>query len=87
MVYNLLRVFQLRSKAMGGLIGDRLVHLIAFIASFAVGYFAVLLLIWSRTPDVLLWILSLLLTFGAVFVLLVLRLVRAIMQAVLGNTP
>jgi hypothetical protein len=81
MAYNLYRVFQLRAKAAGGVIGERLVQLMALIALFAFGYLAVLLLTWTRTPDVLLWILSLILVFGAVFVLLVLRLVRSIMQA------
>jgi vacuolar-type H+-ATPase subunit I/STV1 len=81
MVYNLYASFQLRSKASGGVIGERLVQLVAFIALFAVGYLVVMVLTWSRTPDVLLWILSSILVFGAVFVYLVLRLVQAIMQA------
>jgi vacuolar-type H+-ATPase subunit I/STV1 len=81
MVYSLYASFRLRGRASGGVIGERLVQLIAFIALFAVGYLAVFVLTWSRPPDLLLWILSLILVFGAVFVLLVLRLVRSIMQA------
>jgi hypothetical protein len=82
MGYNLYRSFELRGNVSGGLIGERLRQLIAFIALFALGYLVVLLLTWSRTPDLLLWILSLILVFGAVFVLLVVRLVRAIMQVI-----
>jgi hypothetical protein len=81
MAYNLYGMFRLRAKASGGVIGDRLTQLTVFVALFAVGYLAVLFLTWERTPDVLLWILSIILVFGAVFVLLVLRLVQAIMQA------
>ncbi len=82
MLYNLYTSFQLRSKVSSGLIGERLLQLICFIALFALGYFAVLVLTWSRTPDLLLWILALILVFGAVFVLLVVRLVKAILQAI-----
>jgi hypothetical protein len=82
MGYNLYSSFTLRRKVSSGLIGDRLVQLIVFIALFALGYLTVLVLTWGRTPDLLLWILSLILVFGAVFVLLVVRLVRAIMQVI-----
>ncbi len=82
MVYNLYTSFQLRRKVSSGLMGEHLMQLIWFIGLFALGYFAVLMLTWGRTPDLLLWILSLILVFGAVFVLLVVRLVRAIMQAI-----
>lgn len=82
MAYNLYGALKLRSKASGGVIGDRLWQLTLFIGLFTVGYLAVLVLTWGRTADILLWILSLILVFGAVFVLLVMRLVQAILQAI-----
>lgn len=83
MVYNLFSGLQLRQNVTGGIIGNRLTQLIVFIGLFAAGYAAIGFLIWPQavgTPPTLV-ILSLILTFGAVFVLLVLRLVAAITEA------
>ncbi len=84
MVYNLISGLQLRRSVTGGIIGTRLNQLLVFIGLFAAGYAAIGVLIWPQavgTPLVLV-LLSLILTFGAVFVLLALRLVSAIADAV-----
>ena len=83
MLYNLFASVSMRRKIAGGIIGTRLGQLIAFIALFAAGYLAIGILVWPQavgTP-LLPLLLSLILTFGAVFVFLVLRLVRAITLA------
>ena len=80
MLYNLFASVSMRRKIAGGIIGTRLGQLIAL---FAVGYLAIGVLVWPQavgTP-LLPLLLSLILTFGAVFVFLVLRLVRAITLA------
>jgi vacuolar-type H+-ATPase subunit I/STV1 len=84
MLYNTYTGFQMKSKAPGGVIGERLTQLNLFILLFALGYLAVALLTWSRPVDTLLLIVSLILFFGAVFVLLVLRLVQAVLAALEG---
>ena len=83
MAYNLISGLQLRQSVTGGIIGNRLTQLLVFIGLFAAGYAAIGFLIWPQavgTPLTLV-LLSLILTFGAVFVLLVLRLVAAIAEA------
>jgi vacuolar-type H+-ATPase subunit I/STV1 len=83
MLYNTYAGFQLKGKAPGGVIGERLTQLNLFILLFALGYLVVGVLTWSRPVDTLL-IVSLILFFGAVFVLLVLRLVQAVLAALEG---
>ncbi len=83
MGYNLFTSVRMRRTIAGGIIGTRLGQLIAFIALFAAGYLAIGILVWPQavgTP-LLPLLLSLILTFGAVFVFLVRRLVRAITLA------
>lgn len=82
MLFNLFFAISLRSKAPGGIIGNRLMQLILFIAAFATGYLAVGVMIFNQSFTVLLLILSLILTFGAIFVLLVLNLVKSILEAI-----
>ncbi len=82
MVYNLTLAIRLRSKAPGGIIGSRLMQLTIFISVFSVGYLTVGILIFNQSATTLLIILSLLLLFGAIFVLLVLNLVQAILEAI-----
>ena len=82
MLYNLFSAIGLRSKAPGGIIGNRLAQLTIFIGVFAAGYLAVGVLIFNQGATTLLLILSLILLFGAVFVLLVLNLVQAILEAI-----
>ncbi|GIW24395.1 hypothetical protein [Meiothermus sp.] len=81
MLYNTYTGFTMRGKAPGGIIGERLTQLNWFILLFALGYFVVGILTWSRPVDSLLIILGLILLFGAIFVLLVLRLVQAVLAA------
>ncbi len=82
MVYNLVFAIRLRSKAPGGIIGNRLMQLIIFIIAFVAGYLVVSILIFNQSVTTLLIILSLILLFGAIFVLLVLNLVQAILKAI-----
>ncbi|MGK0618199.1 hypothetical protein [Meiothermus cerbereus] len=84
MLYNTYTGFQMKGKAPGGVIGERLTQLNLFILLFALGYLAVGVLTWSRPVDTLLLIVGLILLFGAIFVLLVLRLVQAVLAALEG---
>jgi hypothetical protein len=81
MLFNLYRAMQLRTFAPGGIIGERMVQLTAFIALFAAGYLGVGLMVIGQEANTLLLILSLILVFGAVFVQLVLRLVDSVVGA------
>jgi hypothetical protein len=74
----------MKGKAPGGVIGERLTQLNLFILLFALGYLVVGVLTWIRPVDALLLIVSLILLFGAIFVLLVLRLVQAVLAALEG---
>ncbi|ADD28266.1 hypothetical protein [Meiothermus ruber] len=84
MVYNTYTGLQIKGLAPGGIIGERLTQLNALIVFFALGYLLVGVLTWSRPADTLLVIMALILLFGAIFVLLVLRLVQAILKALEG---
>jgi hypothetical protein len=84
MLYNTYTGLQMKGKAPGGVIGERLTQLNLFILLFALGYLVVGVLTWSRPVDALLLIVSLILLFGAIFVLLVLRLVQAVLAALEG---
>ncbi len=84
MLYNTYAGFQMKSKAPGGIIGERLSQLNIFITLFAIGYMVVGVLTWSRPLDSLLLIMAFILLFGAIFVLLVLRLVQAVLSALEG---
>jgi hypothetical protein len=53
MLYNTYTGFQMKSKAPGGVIGERLTQLNLFVLLFALGYLAVALLTWSRPVDTL----------------------------------
>ncbi|RDI95803.1 hypothetical protein DV704_05900 [Meiothermus sp. QL-1] len=81
MFYNVYLGLQLKARAPGGVIGERLGQLNLLIGFFALGYLAVGLLTWGRPADTPLLLLGLILLFGAVFVLLVLRLVAAVLDA------
>jgi len=67
-----------------GVIGERLSQLNLFTGLFALGYLVVAVLTWSRPVDLLLVIVGLILLFGAIFVLLVLRLVQSVLRALEG---
>ncbi len=82
MLYNLFFVVRLRKKAPGGIIGNRLMQLMLFIVAFAVSYLVVGILILDQKSTLAMLILSFILVFGAVFVLLVLHLVQAILKAI-----
>lgn len=84
MVYNTYTGLQIKGLAPGGIIGERLTQLNTLIVFFALGYLLVGILTWSRPADTLLFIMALILLFGAIFVLLVLRLVQAILKALEG---
>lgn len=84
MLYNTYIGLGLKSKAPGGIIGERLSQLNIFIVLFTLGYLAVGVLTWAYPPDTVLIILSLILLFGAIFVFLVLRLVQAVLAALEG---
>lgn len=84
MAYNTYTGLQIKGQASGGIIGERLSQLNAFIVFFSLGYLLVAVLTWSRPTDTLLVIMALILLFGAIFVLLVLRLVQAILKALEG---
>ncbi|GIW39278.1 MAG: hypothetical protein ACK40N_00070 [Meiothermus ruber] len=84
MLYNAYSGFQIKGKAPGGVIGERLTQLNLLIALFALGYLVVGVLTWNRPVDTLLIIVGLILVFGAIFVLLVLRLVQAVLAALEG---
>ncbi|MCX7601418.1 MAG: hypothetical protein N2Z75_05690 [Meiothermus sp.] len=84
MLYNTYVGFGLKSKAPGGIIGERLTQLNVFIVLFTLGYLAVGVLTWNYPADTALLILALILFFGAIFVFLVLRLVQAVLAALEG---
>ncbi len=84
MAYNMFTGSQMRREAPGGIIGERLSQLNLFIGFFTLGYLGIALLVWGRAVDLLLVIVALILLFGAIFVLLVLRLVQAILKALGG---
>ena len=76
MVYNLLYGLRLKRAVPGGVIGERSGQML-----FALAYLGVLLLTWNEPSSLLLFLLSLILLLGAVFVYLVLRLVDAIVAS------
>ena len=78
MVYNLLYGLRLKRAVPGGVIGERSGQMLSF---FALAYLGVLLLTWNEPSSLLLFLLSLILLLGAVFVYLVLRLVDAIVAS------
>lgn len=84
MLYNTYTGFQLKGKAPGGIIGERLGQLNLLVAFFTLGYLIVGILTWSLPVDILLITVSLILAFGAIFVWLVLRLVQAVLAALEG---
>ena len=81
MVYNLLYGLRLKRPVPGRLIGERRGQMLFLIAFFALAYLGVLLLTWNEPSSLLLFLLSLILLLGAVFVYLVLRLVDAIVAS------
>lgn len=82
MLYNVYSGFAIKRSAPGGVVGERLSQLNLFIVLFTLGYLLVGILTWNRAADPLLLITSLILLFGAVFVLLVMRLIQAILAAI-----
>lgn len=81
MVYNVLYGFRLRRTIPGGVMGERGGQMLFLIVFFALAYLVVLLLTWGEPYSLLLFLLSLILFLGAVFVFLVLRLVDAIVAS------
>ncbi len=81
MAYNLFQALGLRREAPGGVIGARMGQLLFFIGFFLLAYLGVVLLAWGMAGSLVLLLLSLVLFLGAVFVLLVLRLIQAIVRA------
>ena len=81
MVYNLLYGLRLKRAVPGWVIGERSGQMLFLIAFFALAYLGVLLLTWNEPSSLLLFLLSLILLLGAVFVYLVLRLVDAIVAS------
>ncbi|GGS19562.1 MULTISPECIES: hypothetical protein [Deinococcus] len=79
MAYSTFFGYQLKSRASGGLIGTRLTQLLAMIAAFALSYLVVGALTFGRPADSSMLILSVILLLGAVFVILVLNLVRDVL--------
>ena len=71
MVYNLLYGLRLKRAVPGGVIGERSGQMLFLIAFFALAYLGVLLLTWNEPSSLLLFLLSLILLLGAVFVYLV----------------
>ncbi len=81
MVYNVLYGLRLKRAIPGGVMGERGGQMLFLIGFFAVAYLGVILLTWSEPSSLLLFLLSLILLLGAVFVYLVLRLVDAIVAS------
>ncbi|WP_038041090.1 hypothetical protein [Thermus tengchongensis] len=81
MVYNVLYAFRLKRAIPGGVIGERSGQMLGLILFFALAYLVVLILTWSEPSSLLLFLLSLILLLGAVFVYMVLRLVDAIVAS------
>ncbi|GAA5336857.1 hypothetical protein [Thermus antranikianii] len=81
MVYNVLYGFRLKRAIPGGVIGERGGKMLGLIVFFALAYLVVLILTWSEPSSLLLFLLSLILLLGAVFVYMVLRLLDAIVAS------
>ncbi|ADW22974.1 MULTISPECIES: hypothetical protein [Thermus] len=81
MVYNVFYGFRLKRAIPGGVMGERGGQMLGLIVFFALAYLVVLILTWSEPSSLLLFLLSLILLLGAVFVYMVLRLVDAIVAS------
>lgn len=81
MAYNVFYGFRLKQAIPGGVMGERGGQMLSLIVFFAVAYLVVLILTWSEPSSLLLFLLSLILLLGAVFVYMVLRLVDAIVAS------
>ena len=81
MVYTVLYGFRLKRAIPGGVIGERGGKMLGLIVFFALAYLVVLILTWSEPSSLLLFLLSLILLLGAVFVYMVLRLLDAIVAS------
>ena len=81
MAYNLALGFRLRRAAPGGVIGERSGQILLLVGFFALAYLVVLLLTWGQSPGLSQYLLAAVLFLGAVFVLLVLRLLEAVLAS------
>lgn len=81
MIFNVFSGTALRRSTSGGLIGERLTQLLAMIVMFALGYLGVGVMTFGQPDDTSLTVLAVILLLGALFVTLVLRLVRDVVQA------
>ncbi|MFD3005954.1 hypothetical protein [Thermus tengchongensis] len=81
MGYNVFYGLRLKRAIPGGVMGERSGQMLGLIVFFALAYLVVLILTWSEPSSLLLFLLSLILLLGAVFVYMVLRLVDAIVAA------
>ena len=81
MIFNVFSGTALRRSTSGGLIGEGLTQLLAMIVMFALGYLGVGVMTFGQPDDTSLTVLAVILLLGALFVTLVLRLVRDVVQA------
>ncbi|TFU16468.1 MULTISPECIES: hypothetical protein [Thermus] len=81
MGYNVFYGLRLKRAIPGGVMGERSGQMLGLIVFFALAYLVVLILTWSEPSSLLLFLLSLILLLGAVFVYMVLRLVDAIVAS------
>lgn len=81
MIVNTVYGTRLRALTSGGVIGERMLQLVAMIGVFAGAYLVVGALVYGKPADTSLILLAAILLMGAVFVTLVLRLVQEVLQA------